>query len=143
MDGRIPVLGANGLQPLPVADVLAEPVGQIAALQAALTKLTARVVVLEGRPEEVAHFSASAKLPALAALSTFNLTLTGLVPARAGDVLKAGERVSVAPTAPLPDGLALLTATVPSDNTVLLRISAGLALAAGSSPVVWGIAALR
>lgn len=147
MDGKLPILGANGLQTLPIADVmagvLAVPCAQIAALQAALTALAARVVALEARPEEVAHFAASAKFPTIAALAKVSLTLTGLAPARADDVLRAGERISVVPVLPLPDGLTLLSWSVAADNTVVLRLSASVALAASSAPFLWGIVALR
>lgn len=143
MDGRIPILCANGLQPTPIAEVFAGPAEQIAAMQTALDRLSLRVAALEGRPEEVAHFSTSAKLPAIAALATISLTLKNLVPARAGDVLRAGERVSVAAAVALPDGITPLGAIVPSDGTVVLRLSASLAVAAGASAIPWSIAALR
>ncbi|WCS27214.1 hypothetical protein LOK46_10475 [Methylobacterium sp. NMS14P] len=126
-----------------VAQVNADPLATAAALSSRLDALAARVAALEGKPEEVAHFGAVAALPNVAALAKFTITLTNLVPARAGDALKAGESVSVQPLAALPDGVTLIgPPTVPSDGTVLLRFSAALAMSA-AAPIPWAISALR
>ncbi|SDA12843.1 hypothetical protein SAMN02799622_00827 [Methylobacterium sp. UNC378MF] len=108
---------------------------------ATLAPILARLAALEGRPEEVAHFTASAKLPNAAALASFTLTLTGLVPARAGDVLKAGEQVEV--RAKLPAGLEMGLPLVTADGTVAVSFKTTLALSAGTTPVTFDITALR
>ncbi|MBE7245834.1 MAG: hypothetical protein INR63_12845 [Actinomycetospora chiangmaiensis] len=113
------------------------------ARSAADAAATGRLTALEARPEEVAHFTASAKLPALSALGPVTLTLTGLVPAKANDVLKAGETVQVEPATPLPAGINLSAAVVTADGTVSLQLTASLSLAAGAAPIVWNISALR
>ncbi|WFS07796.1 hypothetical protein [Methylobacterium sp. 391_Methyba4] len=110
-------------------------------LPTALAPILARLAALEGRPEEVAHFTASAKLPSVAALATFTLTLTGLVPARAGDILKAGEQVEV--RAKLPAGVEMGLPSVTADGTVAVPCKATLAVSASTAPVVFDIVALR
>jgi len=107
------------------------------------TAQAARAAALEAKPEEAAAFTASAKLPALTALLPVTLTLTGLVPARAGDVLRAGERVVVAPAAALPAGLNIAAAFVSADGVVSVQLTTGLTLAAGAAPIGWNITALR
>lgn len=139
----IPVLGPGGLRMVSPATVIAAPVAQAAAVQSALTALAARVAALEAKPEEVAHFGAAAAMPNVLALASFTLTLTGLAPARSGDVLKAGESVTVTPLAALPDGVAMKgPPTVPADGTVLLRFSSSIALTGGAL-IPWAISALR
>jgi len=140
---RVPVLTGAGLRLMTPGAVNADPLATSAALSSRLDALAARVAALEGKPEEVAHFGASAALPNVAALAKFNVTLTNLVPARVGDVLKAGESVAVQPLAALPDGITLIgPPTVPADGTVLLKFSAALALASAAT-IPWAISALR
>lgn len=110
-------------------------------LPAALGPILARLNALEGRPEEVAHFTASAKLPVIAALASFTLPLTNLVPARAGDTLKAGEQVEV--RAKLPAGIDMGLPLVTADGTVAVPLKATLALSAGTAPIAFDITALR
>ncbi len=112
-------------------------------LPAALGPILARLNALEGRPEEVAHFTASAKLPSIAALASFTLTLTNLVPARAGDTLKAGEQVEVRPVAPLPAGLEMGVPLVTADGTVAVPFKAGVAVSSSSAPAAFAITVLR
>lgn len=133
---QIAVLQPGGFAFATLAQIQGDPLLQIAAL-------AARVAALEGRPEEAAHFTATAKLPTIAALASVTLTLTGLIAARAGDALKADETVSVEPAAPLPPGLNLSTATVPADGTVAVQMSASVAIAASATPILWNITALR
>jgi hypothetical protein len=118
------------------------PVTAVAALYDA-AGLTARLAALEARPEEAAHFTAAAKLPALSVLAPVSLTLTGLKPARAGDVLRAGETVLVEPATALPAGVNLSAAFVPVDGAVSLQLTASLSVAAGAAPIAWNITALR
>lgn len=113
------------------------------ARAAADTGLATRASALEARPEEVAHFTASAKLPTLAALATVTLTLTGLVPARVGDLVRKGEAVSVEPATALPAGISIAAVSVPADGTVAVQLLATLAIGAGTTPLSWLITALR
>lgn len=123
---------------------IAASVSTEAAARAAVdTAQGARLAALEAKPEEVAHFTASAKLPALSVLAPVTLTLTGLVPARAGDVLKAGETITVEPAAPLPAGINIAAAIVTADGTVSLQLTASLSVTAGAAAIVWNISALR
>lgn len=143
VDDLIPVLGAAGLRMVAPGAVTAAPDALTAALQAAITALTARVAALEGRPPQVAHFTGHAKLPMVAVASPVTLTLTNLVPARTGDALKSGEVVTVAPAAGLPPGLNLSDAYVAADGTVSVQLSASVTVAAGATPVLWNVTALR
>lgn len=137
------VLGEKGVQRVTAAAMLAGLGAQLAAMQANLAALSSRVSALEGKPEEVAHFAASARMPNVAALSAFTLTLTGLVPARAGDVLKAGEAIAVNVVGGLPSGVTMVAPpTVPTDGTVVLSFVASLALSS-PAPLAWAISALR
>ncbi|MGU3417635.1 hypothetical protein [Methylobacterium sp. D54C] len=112
-------------------------------LPAVIAPILSRLSALEGRPEEVAHFTASAKLPAITLLAPVTLTLTGLVPARVGDVLKAGEQVEVAPATPLPANVNIAAAIVTADGTVVVQLTAGVSISAGAAPITWNISALR
>lgn len=105
--------------------------------------VTARLLALEAKSEEVAHFVAAAKLPALSALGPVTLTLAGLVPAKAAEVLRDGETVQVEPATPLPAGVNLSAAVATANGTVSLQLTASLLIAAGSAPIIWNITALR
>lgn len=102
-----------------------------------------RLSAIESRPEEIAHFTASAKFLAVAAAASFTLTLTGLSPIRAGDVLKAGEQVEIWPAGAVPTGVTFGRPTVTADGVVALPCTAGLAVAASSAAVPFSLAALR
>ncbi|MDE4912791.1 hypothetical protein PQI07_19090 [Methylobacterium sp. 092160098-2] len=117
-------------------------IAAVAALYDA-SALTARLATIEAKPEEAAHFTASATLPSLTVLSPISLTLTGLKPARLGDMLKAGETVLVEPATPLPAGVNLSAAVATADGAVSLQLTASLSVAAGAAPIVWNITALR
>ncbi|TXN67271.1 hypothetical protein [Methylobacterium sp. WL6] len=120
------------------------PVSAITALVApSVAALSARLAIIEGRPEEVAHFTASAKLPPLTAGQSVMLTLTGLVPAVSGDRIRKGEAVQVASAAALPAGVNIAAAYAAADDTVAVQLTTGLNLAAGTVAVAWNLTALR
>lgn len=137
------VLGERGIERKTASAMLAGLGAQMTALQAALTAVTARISALEARPEEVAHFGGSARLPNVAAMATFTVTLSGLMPARAGDVLKAGEAITVNVVGGLPTGVTMVAPpAVPIDGTVVLSFAASVALSS-AVPLAWAISALR
>jgi hypothetical protein len=117
--------------------------GEITARQTTDTAQAGRIAALEGRPEEVAHFTGSAKLPAIAVATTTALTLTGLVPAVTGDRVRKGEAVIVEPATALPAGANIAAAYAPADDTVVVQITAGLAISPGAAPIIWNITVLR
>ncbi len=113
------------------------------ARQGVDTGQAARIAALEGRPEEAAHFTASAKLPAITALQPVTLTLASLVPARAGDVLRKGEPVTVTPATALPAGVNIAAAFVPADGSVAVQLTTGISIALGTVPIAWSITVHR
>lgn len=116
---------------------------RLSAREATDTDQGARIAALEGRPEEAAHFTALAKLPAITALQPVTLTLASLVPARAGDVLRKGEPVTVTPAAALPAGVNIAAAFVPADGTVAVQLTTGISIALGTVPIAWSITVHR
>lgn len=141
--GSLITLTNNGVETLSTEMMLAGLGAQMTSIQETITSLNSRVSTLEGRPEEVAHFTATARLPNVAALSTFTVTLTGLVPAKKGDVLKEGETVTVNVGGKLPNGVTMVApATVSADGTVVLSFAASIALSS-TTALVWSITALR
>lgn len=117
--------------------------GEISARQFTDASQSGRITALEGRPEEVAHFTGSARLPAIAVASTTPLTLTGLVAAAAGDRVRKGEAVIVEPATALPAGVNIAATYAPADDTVVVQITAGLAIPLGASLITWNITVLR
>lgn len=117
--------------------------GEISARQTTDAAQSGRIAALEGRAEEVAHFTGSAKLPAIAVASTTPLTLTTLVPAVTGDRVRKGEAVIVEPATALPAGVNIAAAYAPADDTVVVQITAGLAISLGAAPIAWNITVLR
>ncbi len=101
-----------------------------------------RMKALEDRPEEVAHFTATKALPTIALGASITLSLTGLVPARAGDVVRAGESVDAQPRVALPAGLNVAAVSAPADGRVDVQLTAGLAITGGAA-VVWDVVVLR
>jgi hypothetical protein len=113
------------------------------ANSAADTALAGRVSALEAKPEEVAHFTVTKALPAVTALTPVTLTRTGLTPSRAGDVLKAGESVTVSAASALPAGVNIANVRVPADGTVEVQLTTGISIALQSTPTTWLITPLR
>lgn len=102
-----------------------------------------RLAAVESQPEEAAHFTASAKMPALSLVAPVTLTLTGLIPARAGDRVRAGEAVVVAPRTSLPGGVNIAAATATADDVVTLQLNTTVHLGAGTKALVWDVTVLR
>ncbi|MBE7196750.1 MAG: hypothetical protein INR70_02960 [Parafilimonas terrae] len=140
---------AAGRQAADAAEVLARQAVTAALSAEASTRQTTdaaqagRISALESRPEEVAHFIGSAKLPAISVASTTALTLAGLVPAVTGDRVRKGEAVIVEPATALPAGVNIAAAYAPADDTVVVQITAGLAVSLGAAPITWNITVLR
>lgn len=107
------------------------------------TAQAARLAALEAKAEEAAHFTASAALPAITALLPVTLTPTSRVPAKTGDVLKAGQSVSVEPATALPAGVHIASARVLADGQVAVQLTTGISIALQATPIVWNITALR
>lgn len=116
---------------------------RIDALGATVAAQAARLAALEGRPEEVAHFTAFAKLPAIAAGAGVDLPLTGLVPARTGDVLRKDEDIAVSCATALPAGVTPSNTRVTADGTVVVRLTALALIQAGTAALTWKIVAQR
>lgn len=122
---------------------LANAEARLTAREAVDSDQGSRITAIEGRPEEAAHFTASAKLPAITALQPVTLALTSLTPARPGDVLRKGEPVTVTPATALPAGVNIAAAYVPADGTVAVQLTTGISIALGTVPVAWGITVHR
>lgn len=106
------------------------------------TAQAARLAGLEARAEEAVHFTASAKLPAIALLADVPLVLS-VTPVKAGDALKAGEDIVVEPGGALPAGVLIASARVTADNVVTLQLRATIALSAQTTATPWSVVALR
>lgn len=86
-------------------------------------------------------FTGTANLPALTLLLGSGITTVVVTPKIAGDVLAAGECITVTPTAPLPAGLNIAYALVTAANTVQIGVSASVAIS--GAPMTWTVAAHR
>ena len=85
--------------------------------------------------------AAAAALPLLTALSATTITLT-VTPRATGDILQPGEVIVATPSAALPAGLNIAYAIVTDVNSVVIGLSATLALVVAASRA-WTIVALR